>query len=161
MKKWILFVATILLLCSSVARADSLEDGVEAYNKGNYAQALKLLRPLASQGDAGAQSVLGAMYDKGKGITQDYKEAVKWYRLAAKQGYAAAQNNLGVMYVMGKGVTQDYVRARMWFNLSARKGDEDAKEHRFRIAKKMTLSQISEAHKMARDCKRKNFKNCE
>ena len=101
------------------------------------------------------------MYDKGKGVTQDYQEALKWYRLAAEQGYATAQNNLGVMYVMGKGVTQDYVRARMWFNLAARKGDEDAKENRFRVAKKMTLSQISEAQKMARDCERKNFKNCE
>jgi hypothetical protein len=62
---------------------------------------------------------------------------------------------------MGKGVTQDYVRARMWFNLAARKGDEDAKENRLRIAKKMTLPQISEAQKMTRDCERKNFKNCE
>jgi len=161
MKKWILFLTTILLLCSSVSRAGDLENGVKAYQEGNYVQAIELLRPLADQGNAGAQYNLGMMYDKGKGITQDYKEAVKWYRLAAEQGYATAQNNLGVMYVMGKGVTQDYVRARMWFNLAARKGDEDAKENRFRIAKKMTLSQISEAHKMARDCKRKNYNNCE
>jgi len=160
MKKWILFVATILLLCSSVARADSLEDGVEAYNKGNYAQALKLLRPLASQGDAGAQSVLGAMYDKGKGITQDYKEAVKWYRLAAKQGYAAAQNNLGVMYVMGKGVTQDYVRARMWFNLAASKGDENAAESLEWMAKEMKPTQITDAQMMAQDCEKKNYRSC-
>jgi TPR repeat protein len=161
MKKWILFVAIILLLCSSVARADDFDDAIDAYQKGNHDQAIDLFRLLATKGNAAAQDNLGVMYDKGKGVTQDYQEALKWYRLAAEQGYATAQNNLGVMYVMGKGVTQDYVRARMWFNLAARKGDEDAKENRLRIAKKMTLSQVSEAQKMARDCKRKNFKNCE
>jgi TPR repeat protein len=125
MKKWILFIAAILLLCSSVARADDFDDATDAYEKGNYDQAIELFRLLAEQGNAGAQ------------------------------------NNLGVMYRNGEGVTQDYVRARMWFNLAARKGDEDAKENRLRVAKKMTLPQISEAQKMTRDCEKKNYKNCE
>tara|TARA_Y100000588_G_C13824654_1_gene740888 strand:+ start:510 stop:737 length:228 start_codon:yes stop_codon:yes gene_type:complete len=30
---------------------------------------------------------LGVMYDKGKGVTQDYQEAMKWYRKAAEQGF--------------------------------------------------------------------------
>jgi hypothetical protein len=34
------------------------------------------------------------MYDKGKGVPQDYKIAVKWYRLAAEQGNAIAQSIL-------------------------------------------------------------------
>ncbi len=197
MKTWTLLIATILSLCSSVARADGLEDSVEAYNKGNYAQALELLRPLANQGIATAQNNLGWMYDVGKGVaqdyqeavkwyrlaaeqgyaaaqnnlgffyhvgkgvTQDYQEAVKWYRLAAEQGYAAAQNNLGVMYVKGKGITQDHVRARMWFNFAANKGDTNAKESRDRTAKEMKPYQIANAQRMARDCEKKNYKNCE
>jgi len=44
MKKWILFIATILTLCSSVARADDFDDAIDAYQKGNYAQALELFR---------------------------------------------------------------------------------------------------------------------
>ena len=83
MKKWALFIATILSLCSSAARADSLEDVVEAYNNGNYAQVLELLRPLAAKGDAVAQFNLGLMYENGKGVTQDYKEAAKWFQKAA------------------------------------------------------------------------------
>jgi hypothetical protein len=161
MKKWVLFIATILSLCSSVARADGLEDAVEAYQKGNYAQVLELLHPLAAQGIATAQNYLGWMYDQGKGVTQDYKEAIKWYRLAAEQGYATAQNNLGVMYVMGKGVTQDYVRAGMWFNLAASKGDKNAKESLDRMAKGMKPAQIVDAQTMAKDCEKKNYKNCE
>ena len=42
------------------------------------------------------------MYDKGRGVPQDYSQAVKWYRKAAKQGDASAQYNLVVMYAKGK-----------------------------------------------------------
>ena len=160
MNKRILFIVTILSLCSSVARADGLEEAVEAYQKGNYAKVLEILRPLAAQGIASAQNNLGWMYDEGKGVAQDYKEAMKWYRLAAKQGYATAQNNLGVMYVMGKGVTQDYVRARMWFNLAASKGDENAAESLERMAKEMKPAQITDAQMMAQDCEKKNYRSC-
>ncbi len=122
MKKWILFIATILSLCSSVVRADGIEDAVEAYQKGNYAQVLELLRPLAAQGIATAQNYLGWMYDEGKGVTQNYQEAAKWYRLAAKKRITTAQNNLGWMYDQGKGVTQDYKEAIKWYRLAAEQG---------------------------------------
>ena len=197
MKKWILCIASILLLCSSVARADDIDDGVKAYDEGNYAQAIELFLPLANQGDAAAQFYLGLMYDKGKGVTQDYKEAVKWYRLAAAQGdtdaqfnlgsmyakgegviqdykealkwyrlaaeqwYADAQSILGVMYTNGEGVIQDYIRTHMWLNLSASNGDKNGSKNREKVAKKMTPAQIAKAQKMARDCEKKNYKNCE
>ena len=86
MKTRILLIATILSLCSSVARANDLEDSIEAYNKGNYAQALELLCPLAEEGIANAQNNLGVMYVKGKGVTQDYVRARMWFNFAAKLG---------------------------------------------------------------------------
>ncbi|MEE8617918.1 MAG: tetratricopeptide repeat protein, partial [Nitrosomonadaceae bacterium] len=122
MKTWILLIATILSLCSSVSRADGLEGSVEAYNKGNYAQALELLRPLAAQGIANAQNSLGFIYHMGKGVAQDYQEAMKWYHLAAEQGHAIAQNNLGFFYDVGKCVTQDYQEAVKWYRLAAEQG---------------------------------------
>jgi len=167
MKKWILFIAAILLLCSSIARADNLEieaearRGAEAHKEGNFAQAQEILRPLAAKGDVDAQYNLGMMYDYGKGVTQDYKEAVKWYLLAAEQGSASAQYNLGVMYDNGEGVIQDYVRANMWFILVTSKGEEKARKNREEVTKKMTPAQIAEAQKMARECEKKNYKNCE
>ena len=69
------------------------------------------LRPLADQGDAGAQYNLGVMYDKAHGVPQNYAEALKWYRLAADQGDATAQYNLGFMYDEGQGVPQNYAEA--------------------------------------------------
>ena len=96
-----------LLLAASMcclvvtANAAPIDDAFAAHQRGDYAQALKILRPLAAQGNALAQSSIGWMYFSGYGVTQNYQEAVKWYRLAAAQGNAEAQNNLGYMYDAG------------------------------------------------------------
>jgi hypothetical protein len=81
-----------------------------------------LYRLAAEQGYAPAQDNLGWMYQKGRGVPQDYKEAVKWYRLAAEQGYAYGQNNLGVMYEQGRGVSQDNKEAVRLYRLAADQG---------------------------------------
>jgi uncharacterized protein len=86
----ILLVALMLTVCGSIVRAGPLEDGVAAHDKGDYATALRLWRPLAEQGNAYAQYNLGLMYDYGTGVAQDYREAAKWYRLAAVRGYTLA-----------------------------------------------------------------------
>ncbi len=54
-----------------------------AYQRGDYATALREWHPLAEQGGANAQLLLGSMYDNGLGVPQDYAEAVKWYSKAA------------------------------------------------------------------------------
>jgi len=108
-KKLILFVVAILSLCINVAKANELEIGIKAYQKGNYAQALELLRPVADQGIAEAQNYVGnTYYEGGNNITRDYKAALKWYSLAAEQGYAEAQFALGLMHVRGYGAIRDY-----------------------------------------------------
>ena len=116
--KRIALAAVLLVTLVGPARA-GFDEGVAAYNRGDYATALKEFRPLAEQGHAIAQFNLGYMYLKGQGVTQDYAEAVKWFRLAAEQGDADAQFNLGVMYNNGYGVTQDYAEAVKWFRLAA------------------------------------------
>lgn len=52
---------------------------------------MRLLRPLADQGNAHAENNLGLMYDTSRGVPQDYAAAVPWYRKAAEQGPARAQ----------------------------------------------------------------------
>ncbi len=133
------------------------DEGVAAYQRGDYATAIRELRPLAEQGDANAQLFLGIMYENGQGVPQDYAEAVKWYRKAAEQGQANAQYNLGIMYDKGESVPQDYIRAHMWFNLAAATGDETARKNRDLVAKRMTPVQISEAQKLARRWGPKKF----
>ncbi len=99
-----------------------LDEGVAAYQRGDYATALREWRPLAEQGNAAAQYNLGVMYNKGQGVPQDYGEAMKWYRKAAEQGIADAQHSLGVMYAKGRGVPQDYAEAVKWYRKAAEQG---------------------------------------
>ena len=130
-----------------------LRDGWDAYERKDYKTAYKLWLPLAEQGDALAQALLGEMYQKGQGVPQDYKEASKWYRLSAEQGLAGAQYNLGLMYAKGTGVLKDYALAHMWFNLSGSNGYKDAVKNREIIEKRMTPQQIEKAQELARNWK--------
>jgi hypothetical protein len=94
-----------------------------AYRKNDYTGALRLGRPLAEQGDARAQALLGLLYStNARGIARDNLEAAKWFRLAADQGDASAQFNLGVMYAEGQGVTQDFGEAVKWYQFAADQG---------------------------------------
>jgi TPR repeat protein len=149
------------IVSSGVALADQFEDSIAAYDRGDYATAVRLLRPLAEQGNAQAQNGLGAMYYNGKGIAQDFKEAVKWYRLAAAQGYASAQVNLGAMYYEGQGVAEDFIRAYMWFSIAAAKGNSDAVQMRDAISKYLIDQQIVEAQAMAHKCEASHYNQCD
>ena len=157
MTRFLLIVVLLLPISAAVADVDK---GLAAYDEGDYATALREWRPLAEQGVAAAQNNLGAMYDKGEGVPQDYSTAVRWYSLAAEQGYAYAQSNLGIMYALGQGVIQDNVYAHMWLNIAASQGNENAVKSRDLIAKVMTPAQIAEAQKLARECVKKNYKDC-
>jgi len=114
-----------LLVGNPAFTADFLK-GYAAYKSGDYATALREFRPLAEQGNAGAQNNLGVMYEKGQGVYQNDKTALKWYRLAAEQGDAGAQYNLGWMYRRGRGVSQNYKTAVEWYRFAAEQGVADA-----------------------------------
>ena len=124
-----LLIGLMLTIGVSIVRAGPLEDGNAAYQRGDIATALRLLQPLAEQGNAYAQFSLGVMYANGQGVTQDYKEAVEWYRRSAEQGFAIAQSNLGVMYANGRGVSQDYKEAVKWLRLAAEQGNAIAQSN--------------------------------
>ncbi len=116
----------VLALCCSGAYAGDYEDGRAAYTKGDRAEAVKLWKLSAENGNAEAQHNLGLLYHVGQGVTQNYAEAVKWYRLAAAQGNADAQIMVSAMYYSGEGVTQNYAEAMKWYRLSAAQGNADA-----------------------------------
>jgi tetratricopeptide (TPR) repeat protein len=152
--------AALLLLCSAVSFAGEFEDGLAAYNRGDYKTALAMFTKAANKGDATAQSNLGHLYYEGRGVPQDYNQAVLWHRKAADQGYAKAQYNLGLMYVYGQGVTQDYVEAHRWFNTSLaystdKEVRDNATKNRDIVARKMTPAQLAEAYKRTSEWKKK------
>ena len=154
MLKRILAGVILAVMLTGGAAAEPFQEAVTAYQRGDYATALRLWRLLAEQGDASAQYNLGVMYITGQGVPQDYAEAVKWLRLAAEQAISYAQDRLGIIYRDGQGVQPDYVQALMWFTLAA--AECDAANHRDLMTSKMTPAQIAEAQKLAREWKPKS-----
>lgn len=71
--------------------------GANAFNEGNYSEALKWIRPAAREGSADAQCLLGYMYERGLGVAEDMSEALKWYRKASEQGNDTARKNLEII----------------------------------------------------------------
>lgn len=122
-------LALIYIYFPSSSIADDNEDfldGVQAAEQGDFISALKFWQPLAEKGFKDAQFNLAVMYERGKGVPQNYKTAVKWYTLAAEQGHAKSQYNIGVMYNNGEGVPQDYKAAVKYYTLAAEQGIAEA-----------------------------------
>jgi TPR repeat protein len=104
-----------------------LEAGTAAYRARDYATALKLLAPLAEQGNTIAQNHLGIMHRGGLGVPASAAEAAKWYRRAAEAGYAVAQVNLAGMLERGEGGPVDLSQARSWYQKAEAQGEPRAK----------------------------------
>lgn len=144
--------------------ADSLSDAQRASEMGNYAKAVKLLKPLAAKGNAEAQFKLATLYYSGRGTSTSFKEAARLYRLSAEQGHVVAQSNLATMYYWGEGVPKNYVMAHMWKNLASNRAEGDRQlryaEQLNELARNMTAKQIVEATRLARKCVAKRYKGC-
>ena len=76
------------------AVAGPWEDGMAAYNRGDYMPAIRLFRPLAEQGSAKAQHLIGVMYHKGEGVARNSVRAFAWFSLAAAHGDSDAKAKL-------------------------------------------------------------------
>lgn len=123
--------AFLLFMGPSELRAEAgppFENGYEAYQRGDFAAAQRIWRPLAEAGDLRAQYNLGLIHAEGRGVRRDPAEAVKWWRRAAQGGHVRAMHNLALAHIAGvpdekSGVpVQDYARALEWLNRAAAEG---------------------------------------
>ncbi len=94
-------VVVVVALVFSVSQGawGGFQEGYDAVRRGDYATALKEWKPLAEQGDADAQYLLGLMYRNGLDVPEDYKLAVEWYRKSAEQGIKHARDAVSRLQV--------------------------------------------------------------
>jgi len=71
--------------------------------------------------------------------------------VAVEGGKADALYDLGLLYSIGHGVEQDNVEAHKWFNLAAMRGMIRAQIDRAEVADTMSMGEISEAQRKARE----------
>jgi uncharacterized protein len=123
----------LLAAMCGAAAAGPLEDGQAADQRGDYATAMRLLRPLADQGHAEAKACLGttyyhlgARYFSSIGVPQDFAKAAAWFRKAADLGDVDAQRDLAGLYVSGIDVPQDLGETFQLYREAAEQGDSSS-----------------------------------
>ena len=142
-----LVLGLVLAVGAAPLRAD-FQEGLAAYDAGDFAAAAEAWRPLAEAGDVEAQVALAGLYTSGLGVPTDPTEAARLYRAAAEQGDAVARLNLGDAYSRGAGVPRDPVRAYVWLSLAAEQGRNWARNKRDEIAERLTAGQRAEAERL-------------
>ncbi len=142
---------------SSAATEKILTDAWTAYNIGNYQKTLRLIEPLAANGNPRAQVMLGRCYENGLGVKQDSAVAAQWFQLAAEQNDSEAQVLLAYCYQAGVGVPKD---PREVMNLMTRAAEHGNAEAQFNLA--LNYSQgINGASKNEQECFRWASKSAE
>lgn len=116
---WLMAAA---VLAGSLAAAQSVSTGIEAWSRADYAGALNAWRPLAARGDADAMFNMGQAYRLGRGVPIDLAQAQEWYGRAARAGHLDAQVQLG-MLLFQNGSQAAGLR---WLKSAAAKGDPRA-----------------------------------
>jgi len=131
----------------SVVDAEGLpfEEGLAAFEAGDYPLAAQKWHEAASEGIPQAQYNLGTLYYSGRGVEQDLQVAAKLFELAGTGGVAEAQYNLGAMFLSGNGVPRDLVEAFVWLGVAARSGFKQAVSALPEVAAAMTPEERSQA----------------
>ncbi len=94
--------AVLFFAAAGTAQADG-RAGFEAWQRGDFATALKNWRPLAIAGDSEAQYNMGQAYRLGRGVPVDMKIAEDWFRKSALQNNMQGKAAYGiVMFQNGK-----------------------------------------------------------
>ena len=119
-----LFLLALLLLAwpAPGGALAGFEEGLKAYQKGDFPAAFQEWIELARDGDPAAMRNVGHLYRWGQGVPQDLEAAADWYRRAAEMGLDRAQANLAMMYLQGQGVDEDPAQAAYWFSQAAIQG---------------------------------------
>ena len=144
------------------ASAQTLEADMRAaaaaYERKDMATAARIWKAWAHKGEPEAETLLGAMYWSGEGVSRDHKEAARLYLSAANKGYARAQNDIGFMLAFGEGVPpRNDVEAYKWLTLAVARYTaknqerlDQAIKDKATLAKRMTPAQIAEADRRAK-----------
>jgi TPR repeat protein len=147
-------LAAVLTLGGALPAAAGYQEGLRAFETGDYATAYQEFHALAQQGSPDAQFVLAQMYSFGAGVPQDDAEAFTWFRRAGEGGHAEAQAVLGFLHAYGVGIEEDAFQAYFWFSLAATRANPVAEANRDKIARSLSAARRAEADRLVAERRR-------
>jgi hypothetical protein len=98
----------------------------QSLERGDAAEAARLLEPLAAAGDARAALWLARLLEVGRGVPVDLLRAEQLYRRAAVAGERDALYNLGVLLEGARAGRRDVPEAVRWYRRAADQRDGEA-----------------------------------
>jgi uncharacterized protein len=149
--RMLVFAGIGALLAGVAAQADPFDNGLDAFNAGDYATAFSIWWPLAKAGDAKSEASLGFMYYSGKGVRRDDQRSLFWFRRAAEAGQPTAQFFLGMQYFYGRGVPRDLAQAYSWCDIALTNGYSESLSCRDMVALRMTADEQRRAAELTAD----------
>lgn len=102
--------------------SERFQQGVAAYDKGDFTTAFKIWLPLAQQSDLAAMRNVALLLRTGKGVARDPARALWFYEEAGSKGFALAQVNAAFMHLNGDGVPKNPEAAAFWFHAASLAG---------------------------------------
>ncbi len=91
------------------------EEGQTLYNQKQFQKAKPLFERACDGGGLNGCRLLGALYQNGLGVPQDYTKARLYFQKACDGGNNISCGKLGTFYRDGWGVPQDDLKARMMY----------------------------------------------
>jgi TPR repeat protein len=154
-RRLLLLLWFAMTLVPEARAADLLTEAVRSYAPVGYPRSAGGVLARAEQGDPLAQTYLGVMYLRGKGVPQNFEAAAWWLHRAAEADVPAAQYFLGLLYDKGHGVVRDFVLAQAWLNLAVAHAEPAWRSRwaliRDAVASKMSRDDLAEAQRLALD----------
>lgn len=95
-----LILPAALLAGAAFAQSPALNEGMQALAQARFGEAVRVLGPLAQQGNPEAQYAIGTMYANGDGLPQDVPRAERLFRAAAAQGHEKAREQIEFLRAM-------------------------------------------------------------
>src|SRR5947209_18915 len=117
-----LAVAVVALTAAAPLSAQSVQAGIEAWKRSDYAGAVAIWRPLAEKGDPDAAYDLAQAYRFGRGVPTNLAAAQEWFERSASKGDVDAEVSLGLL-LFQNGNQSGGLR---WLRLAADKGEPRA-----------------------------------
>lgn len=120
MNRILILIFGVLIAMSTEA---SIDEGIRAYNKGDYTFSFIEFSAAAKRGEPVGKHLLASLYYQGHGVGRDLTKAVQLFREAADANYLPSIANLALMYSSGDGVPKDIKKGLEYGLKAAKAGD--------------------------------------
>ena len=107
---------------AAAASAQSVRDGIQAWQKGDYKAAVEAWRPLADRGDPDALFNLAQAYRFGRGVPANLATSKGLLQKSASGGHVESQTTLGLLLLQ----SGEQAEALKWLGQAAQAGERRA-----------------------------------